>query len=311
MKESAKAFVNKAADELQNTFESIGESVSKGWNSFTTWCGEHKDTLYAVGSAVLIGGLAIATVFCPALAPITIGACAGFISGFGISVATSVVSSTIQNGFGNYDWDGILRQANKEAFWGAATGALFSGASMAASKALSKLGPKAANTVKEISGCVNVVDDYVDDAGRALSTQSGSGMKLDLQFFAKKANTVDDYVDDVGRAMTNGGKVSPNRLGKQGENFVSQQLGLPHNTQTFSINGRDRIPDFIDKSRGIIAESKNVAKQSYTRQLRDYVDMATEMGTKLELYVRQNTKLSKTLQEVIDQGQIIINYFSW
>lgn len=62
---------------------------------------------------------------------------------------------------------------------------------------------------------------------------------------------------------------------------------------------------------GIIAESKNVAKQSYTRQLRDYVDKATEMETKLELYVRQNTKLSKPLQEAIDKGVININYFSW
>lgn len=62
---------------------------------------------------------------------------------------------------------------------------------------------------------------------------------------------------------------------------------------------------------GIIAESKNVARQSYTRQLRDYVDKATEMGTKLELYVRQNTKLSKPLQKAIDEGLININKFPW
>ena len=63
--------------------------------------------------------------------------------------------------------------------------------------------------------------------------------------------------------------------------------------------------------RGIIGESKNVTRQSYTRQLRDYVDKATEMGTQLELYVRQNTTLSKPLQEAIDKGLININHFPW
>lgn len=71
------------------------------------------------------------------------------------------------------------------------------------------------------------------------------------------------------------------------------------------------IPDFIDLDQGIIAESKNVASLSYTKQLHDYVDKATEMGTKLELFVRQNTKLSKTLQDAIDKGLINLNYFSW
>lgn len=41
MKESAKAFVNKAADELQKIFESIGESITAGLNSAMQWCGEH------------------------------------------------------------------------------------------------------------------------------------------------------------------------------------------------------------------------------------------------------------------------------
>ena len=117
-----------------------------------------------------------------------------------------------------------------------------------------------------------------------------------------------------GKSNTNdseSGNSSPNTLGKQGENFVSNELGLPHNTKTISINGRDRIPDFFDENLEIIGESKNVGKLFYTRQLRDYVDKATEMGIQLELYIRQNTKLSKTLQEAIAKGFIHINYFSW
>ena len=70
-----------------------------------------------------------------------------------------------------------------------------------------------------------------------------------------------------------------------------------------------RIPDFKSDELNILAESKNVANLSYTQQLRDYVDIATRMGTTLELYVRQDTHLSGPLQEAINNGLINIHYF--
>ena len=42
-------------------------------------------------------------------------------------------------------------------------------------------------------------------------------------------------------------------------------------------------------------ESKNVAKQGLTKQLKDYKQIAQDKGLKMQLYVRQDTKLSKSL----------------
>ena len=71
------------------------------------------------------------------------------------------------------------------------------------------------------------------------------------------------------------------------------------------------MPDFIDEANGVIGESKNVAKLSYTRQLRDYVDKAKEMGTQLELYVRQDTVLSGPLKAAIKDNYINLRKFNW
>ena len=108
-----------------------------------------------------------------------------------------------------------------------------------------------------------------------------------------------------------GTKPSPNTLGKQGEDFVSKELGMQHNTQKISINGRKRIPDFFDEHNCIIVESKNVTKLSYTQQLRDYVTKAQEMGTQLKIYVRKGTTFSAPLKEAIKNNLIAIERFSW
>lgn len=68
----------------------------------------------------------------------------------------------------------------------------------------------------------------------------------------------------------------------------------------------------IDVTRGIIAESKNVANLSYTQQLKDYALYAEEiLDTTLQLFVRRTTVISKPLQEVIEAGKIILEYFDW
>ena len=77
------------------------------------------------------------------------------------------------------------------------------------------------------------------------------------------------------------------------------------------MNGNDRIKDFYSPEDSFIAESKNVAYLSLTQQLKDYIDIATEMGTTIELYVRQNTVPSGPLQQAINDGLININYFDW
>lgn len=66
--------------------------------------------------------------------------------------------------------------------------------------------------------------------------------------------------------------------------------------------GRWRFPDKIDKVAKTITETKNVAYQHFSRQLRDYVLIAKDQGYQLILQVRKGdgTKISGPLQEYID-----------
>jgi hypothetical protein len=102
-------------------------------------------------------------------------------------------------------------------------------------------------------------------------------------------------------------KPSPATIGKKGEQYVSKKTGLKKNTEIFEGTKKGRIPDFMDETNGILIESKNVAKQSLTSQLKDYVSIAESKGWSMELYVRQGTKLS----ESILNSSIIIKYFPW
>ena len=81
-------------------------------------------------------------------------------------------------------------------------------------------------------------------------------------------------------------------LGKQGEEYIARTRGLSKNTKLRNDLG---IPDFFDDANHILIESKNVARQSFTRQLRTYLNYAQSNGMQMELYVRQGTTLSKNL----------------
>ena len=81
-------------------------------------------------------------------------------------------------------------------------------------------------------------------------------------------------------------------LGKQGEEYIARTRGLSKNTNYYKNTG---IPDFFDDANHILIESKNVARQSLTKQLRTYLNYAQSHGMQMELYVRQGTKLSKNL----------------
>lgn len=101
---------------------------------------------------------------------------------------------------------------------------------------------------------------------------------------------------------------TPHKVGKNGEDYISKVTGLEKNTSPIKspTSGKMRIPDFIDFDKGILIESKNVAKQSMTQQLRDFVSIAKSHGLRMELYVRQGTLLSKNIDPFI-----IIKFFPW
>ncbi len=99
-----------------------------------------------------------------------------------------------------------------------------------------------------------------------------------------------------------------NQIGQEGENYIKQATGLEKNTKLYTktLSNKNRIPDFIDIDNGVLIESKNVAYQGMTKQLKDYVQIAKDYGYKMELYVRQGTKLSSKIDKFIQ-----IKYFPW
>lgn len=95
---------------------------------------------------------------------------------------------------------------------------------------------------------------------------------------------------------------SAGELGKMGE-LLTNATGVK---TKISINGRNRIPDFLSPELKLLREIKNVKIQSYTRQLRDFCDFAKAEGYTYELWVRSTTKLTRPLRDAISSGDIIL-----
>jgi len=100
---------------------------------------------------------------------------------------------------------------------------------------------------------------------------------------------------------------TPAMLGRQGENAIRQATGLANNTQSFVVNGRTRIPDFVTgrspsgAPTGLI-ESKNVQYQSLTRQLRDYADLVRPAGGRVDVALPPGSRVSRPLQRAFDDA---------
>lgn len=92
--------------------------------------------------------------------------------------------------------------------------------------------------------------------------------------------------------------------GKRGEAAVRERYDIGPTTK-INVNGRDRYPDglIFDTS---ISESKNVAYQGYTAQLKDYAEFGKTNGLKFSLYVNEKAKLSGPLRRAEDRGDVSI-----
>lgn len=102
----------------------------------------------------------------------------------------------------------------------------------------------------------------------------------------------------MGIGMTGG--VSPVLTGQIGEELA----GIAASKIRVPIPGtlRTRIPDELTAT--TLREIKNVAYQSRTLQLQDFLKYTQNAGVKFILEVRGNTQLSKPLQELVDRGFI-------
>jgi hypothetical protein len=91
------------------------------------------------------------------------------------------------------------------------------------------------------------------------------------------------------------------RAGQAGEAAVRAAYDIGPKT-AIDIAGRTRIPDGLLQD--ALSEVKNVNYLSYTQQLRDYAQYATQNGLRFDLYVRPTTILSGPLQDAISPGAI-------
>ena len=93
-----------------------------------------------------------------------------------------------------------------------------------------------------------------------------------------------------------------NQVGKIGEKLS----GIVKNTKSYIVNGRSRIPDGISKR--FVQEVKNVKKLSLTSQIKDSIQLADELGKRLQLFIRPDTYLSNPLKQAIKKHKIKISY---
>lgn len=94
------------------------------------------------------------------------------------------------------------------------------------------------------------------------------------------------------------------RVGKEGEAAV----GLIGPKKGIRIPGANnlRFPDGLTQT--TLSEVKNVAKQGYTKQIKDYVAFSKANGLTFDLYVRPSTKISSQLNRAILRGDINKRY---
>jgi hypothetical protein len=111
-------------------------------------------------------------------------------------------------------------------------------------------------------------------------------------------------------AAAEAASLDPNAIGRAGEEAAGitgpkSQIKSPTGTAKF------RVPDQLDDTAQILREVKNVARLSYTKQLRDYALYAQQKGYTFELITRQTTQLSGPLRAAIERGEIIWRYLPW
>jgi len=112
--------------------------------------------------------------------------------------------------------------------------------------------------------------------------------------------------------VVRGAGKSVGQIGREGEAAASAITGVGKNTRKFTVNGRTRIPDQVNASNIstrnplYVTEVKNVKSQSFTRQLRDNVDLVGP-GGRVDVFVRSNTKLSGPLKRANENPMNPIN----
>jgi RHS repeat-associated protein len=104
----------------------------------------------------------------------------------------------------------------------------------------------------------------------------------------------------LGRAAR-GGLQAARQLGRAGEAAVRAAVDIGPATRIF-VNGANRFPDGL--TRITLSEVKNVGSLSFTRQLRDYAQVAGGTRRRFDLYVRPGAHISGPLRHAEAAGLV-------
>ena len=89
--------------------------------------------------------------------------------------------------------------------------------------------------------------------------------------------------------------------------LARQKAAKMTNGKKITINGRDRIPDYLSDT--VLGEAKSVRYLSKTSQLTDMFTYGHDKGYKMFLKVEKWTKISGPLREFLDDMGVAINVF--
>lgn len=96
------------------------------------------------------------------------------------------------------------------------------------------------------------------------------------------------------------------RLGKTGENIIASLYDIGPKGFFRNAAGKSRFPDGLNAKLGTLSEIKNVAKQGWTAQLKDYSAYASSQGLSFNLYLEQGAAVSSRLARAASQGSVNI-----
>jgi hypothetical protein len=110
------------------------------------------------------------------------------------------------------------------------------------------------------------------------------------------------FIDEEGTGIARSRAV-----GRAGEDQVP---GVKNTTriQSYTGSAKYRVPDRFNATAQTIGEVKNVARLSFTSQLKDYALWAEQHEYQFTLWVRPSTELSPSLQRAIVQYGIRIGF---
>ncbi|WP_307810549.1 putative toxin [Gelidibacter salicanalis] len=307
-----------------------GAQANGTWNplkwiykSSSTWIGMAGGA--AIGIATAGIGIAVTAAITPALASlgITGGILGGAITGIATGTAAGAFSGGFSNilpgGSGNF-WGGVVKGAIMGAITGGILGASIGGLmTPKGHNVWTGAAPRAAvapvSTIQATG--VSTIDDAASIKTEVLTSKIASPAPSTSPSVAPAPTTpikdgmgvvevnirpVQNPLDLVNVETNNFGIANSRALGLQGESAVG--VGTKTRIPSLTNTAAYRVPDHLSST--ALGEIKNVSHLSLTRQLRDFHLFSQQNGLQFNLFTRSTTTFSQPLQNLINNGSIIV-----